>query len=70
VVDAAFYTTPRDVNFYGTVRLRQRFPAPDMLKPAVAGLMVGLIGLAFPAAAVGRQAERGALTGGVRRWRS
>jgi CBS domain-containing protein len=36
--------------FYGTVRLRPRFPGPDMLKPAVAGVMVGLIGLAFPAA--------------------
>jgi H+/Cl- antiporter ClcA len=36
--------------FYGVVRLRHRFPGPDMLKPAVAGLAVGLIGLAFPAA--------------------
>ena len=36
--------------FYGVVSLRRRFPGPDMLKPAVAGLAVGAIGLAFPAA--------------------
>jgi H+/Cl- antiporter ClcA len=36
--------------FYGTVALRHRVPGPEMLKPAVAGLAVGLIGLAFPAA--------------------
>lgn len=36
--------------FYGTVRLRDRLPGPDMLKPAVAGLAVGSIGLAFPQA--------------------
>ena len=36
--------------FYGVVGLRHRFPGPDMFKPAVAGLAVGLIGLAFPAA--------------------
>jgi H+/Cl- antiporter ClcA/CBS domain-containing protein len=35
--------------FYGTVALRRRFPGPEMLKPAVAGLAVGAIGLAFPA---------------------
>jgi len=35
--------------FYGMVRLRHRLPGPDMLKPAVAGLAVGLVGLAFPA---------------------
>jgi H+/Cl- antiporter ClcA/predicted transcriptional regulator len=37
-------------SFYGTVALRHRVPGPEMLKPAVAGLAVGLIGLAFPAA--------------------
>ena len=36
--------------FYGMVRLRHRIPGPDMLKPAVAGLAVGLLGLAFPPA--------------------
>jgi CIC family chloride channel protein len=36
--------------FYGVVALRHRFPGPDMLKPAAAGLAVGAIGLAFPAA--------------------
>jgi H+/Cl- antiporter ClcA len=36
--------------FYGMVRLRHRLPGPDSLKPAVAGVLVGLIGLAFPAA--------------------
>ena len=36
--------------FYGTVRLAARLPGPRMLKPAVAGVLVGLIGLAFPAA--------------------
>ena len=35
--------------FYGVVALRHRFPVPDMFKPAVAGLVVGAIGLAFPA---------------------
>ena len=35
--------------FYGTVALRHRCPGPDMLKPAVGGLAVGVIGLAFPA---------------------
>jgi CIC family chloride channel protein len=35
--------------FYGAVNLRHRFPGPDMLKPAVAGVLVGLIGLGFPA---------------------
>jgi H+/Cl- antiporter ClcA len=35
--------------FYGVVSLRHRLPGPDMLKPAIAGLAVGLIGLAFPA---------------------
>src|SRR5581483_8925094 len=36
--------------FYGTVRLRHRLPGPEMLKPAIAGVAVGLLGLAFPAA--------------------
>jgi H+/Cl- antiporter ClcA len=36
--------------FYGTVSLRHRVPGPEMLKPAVAGVAVGLLGLAFPAA--------------------
>jgi len=36
--------------FYGMVRLRHRIPGPDSLKPAMAGLLVGLIGLGFPAA--------------------
>ncbi|MEP7202826.1 MAG: chloride channel protein [Ilumatobacteraceae bacterium] len=36
--------------FYGMVRLRHRFPGPEMFKPAFAGVAVGLIGLAFPAA--------------------
>ena len=36
--------------FYGTVGLRHRIPGPEMLKPAAAGLAVGLIGLGFPAA--------------------
>ncbi len=36
--------------FYGIVGLRHRFPGPDMFKPAVAGVAVGLIGLAFPPA--------------------
>ncbi len=35
--------------FYGTVRLKHHLPVPDMFKPAVAGVAVGLIGLAFPA---------------------
>jgi chloride channel protein, CIC family len=37
-------------SFYGLVGIRHRLPGPDMLKPAVAGLAVGAIGLAFPAA--------------------
>lgn len=36
--------------FYGTVRLSRRLPGHVMLKPALAGVLVGLIGLAFPAA--------------------
>ncbi len=36
--------------FYFTVGLRQRLPGAAMLKPAVAGLAVGLIGLGVPAA--------------------
>jgi CBS domain-containing protein len=36
--------------FYGVVAWRDRFPGPQMLKPAAAGLVVGAIGLAFPAA--------------------
>ncbi|MEO8265402.1 MAG: chloride channel protein [Ilumatobacteraceae bacterium] len=36
--------------FYGMVRLRHHFPGPEMFKPAFAGVAVGLIGLAFPAA--------------------
>jgi len=36
--------------FYGMVNLRKRIPGPDELKPAFAGLLVGLIGLGFPAA--------------------
>lgn len=36
--------------FYGMVHLRQRLPGPDMIKPAIAGVAVGLLGLAFPAA--------------------
>jgi H+/Cl- antiporter ClcA len=36
--------------FYGMVRLRHRVPGADVIKPAVAGVLVGLIGLAFPAA--------------------
>ncbi len=35
--------------FYGTTRLCRRVPGPSMLKPAAAGVLVGLIGLAFPA---------------------
>jgi chloride channel protein, CIC family len=35
--------------FYGVVKLRRRFPGPEMFKPAVAGVAVGLVGLAFPA---------------------
>ena len=35
--------------FYGVVSLRHKLPGPDMLKPAIAGVAVGLIGLAFPA---------------------
>jgi H+/Cl- antiporter ClcA/predicted transcriptional regulator len=35
--------------FYGLVDVRHRFPGPEMIKPAVAGLAVGVIGLAFPA---------------------
>ena len=34
--------------FYGTVALARRVPGPAMLKPAIAGVLVGLIGLAFP----------------------
>lgn len=37
-------------SFYGTVRLTHRLPGHVMIKPAVAGILVGLIGLAFPAA--------------------
>ncbi len=36
--------------FYAFAHLRGRFPGPDMLKPAFAGVAVGLIGLAFPPA--------------------
>jgi H+/Cl- antiporter ClcA len=36
--------------FYGMVALRHRLPGPDMFKPAIAGLLVGLIGLGFPEA--------------------
>src|SRR4051794_451824 len=36
--------------FYGMVNLRKRIPGPNELKPAFAGLLVGLIGLGFPAA--------------------
>jgi H+/Cl- antiporter ClcA len=36
--------------FYATTRLSKRLPGSPMLKPAVAGVMVGLIGLVFPAA--------------------
>lgn len=36
--------------FYGVVKSRHRFPGPEMFKPAVAGVAVGLMGLAFPAA--------------------
>lgn len=35
--------------FYGVVGLRHKLPGPDMLKPAIAGLAVGMIGLGFPA---------------------
>lgn len=35
--------------FYGIVSLRHKVPGPDMFKPAIAGVAVGLIGLAFPA---------------------
>jgi H+/Cl- antiporter ClcA len=35
--------------FYGAISLWRRVPGPDMLKPAMAGLAVGLLGLAFPA---------------------
>ena len=35
--------------FYGAVHLKHHLPVPDMFKPAIAGLAVGLIGLAFPA---------------------
>ncbi|MEP6660013.1 MAG: chloride channel protein [Acidimicrobiales bacterium] len=34
--------------FYFTVGAARRFPGPAMLKPALAGLLVGLIGLALP----------------------
>ena len=36
--------------FYGLVGITHHLPGPAMLKPAVAGLAVGAIGLAFPAA--------------------
>ena len=36
--------------FYRAVRLNRRLPGHRMLKPAVAGVAVGAIGLAFPAA--------------------
>ncbi len=36
--------------FYTMVRAARAVRCPDMLKPAIAGLLVGLIGLAFPAA--------------------
>ena len=36
--------------FYAVARRRHRLPGPDMLKPAIAGVAVGLLGLAFPAA--------------------
>lgn len=35
-------------NFYGVVRLTHRLPGSRMLKPAVAGLLVGLMALAVP----------------------
>jgi len=35
--------------FYGAVRLRHKIPGPEMLKPALAGVLVGLIALGFPA---------------------
>lgn len=35
--------------FYSVVSLRHKLPGPDMFKPAIAGIAVGLIGLAFPA---------------------
>jgi len=34
--------------FYATVALTKRLPGPAMLKPAAAGVLVGLVGLAFP----------------------
>ena len=36
--------------FYGTVAVAKRLRMPAMLKPALAGVLVGLIGLAFPEA--------------------
>ena len=37
------------LGFYGVVHLKHHLPVPDMFKPAIAGVAVGLIGLAFPA---------------------
>jgi H+/Cl- antiporter ClcA/CBS domain-containing protein len=37
-------------SFYGTIRVTRRLPGDRMFKPAVAGLLVGLIGLALPGA--------------------
>ena len=34
--------------FYGTTRLSKRLPGAPWIKPAIAGVLVGLIGLAFP----------------------
>lgn len=36
--------------FYGTIALVKRVPGPAMFKPAVAGVLVGTLGLAFPEA--------------------
>ncbi|CAN5474277.1 chloride channel protein [soil metagenome] len=36
--------------FYGMIKLRHKIPGPAMLKPAMAGVLVGFIGLAFPPA--------------------
>lgn len=36
--------------FYGTIALTKRLPGPRMIKPAIAGVMVGALGLLVPAA--------------------
>ena len=51
--------------FYGSVAPAP-FPGPEMLKPAVAGVLVGLIGLAFPPASrPGTGGSSGAMADGL-----